>query len=412
MMKNILIVDDESRLLQSLQAGLLIYRNRFKVFTAANGKEAVRILDATPIDLVVTDLKMPEMDGFELLAHIHAKFPSLPAIVMTAFSTPDIEEKLVNGNNLRLLEKPVDFDELANAISEALERDVKEGSLTGISLANFLQLLEMEQKTCLLEVTSKEGQGYIYFNQGELYAAISGKEKGEEAVYKMLLMEDVHIMFKKQPLKQIKKLISKPLFSLLMEGLKRKDEMTSPGEQEPPLPEHIDATLESSDALQEGARSLEAPADETPAAGNLPSVMNNPLIGDEKMAKIEETLGRLKDVEGFMAVGIFTSNGEMAAQVNNSGIKIAEIGSLANDVLLKAQKATGMMDVGRGQTVHIEAPKAHIIAQCYNENADFSVTEAGKAHIHLVLLLAKDGNLAMAKMKLGSVIQEAAAAFR
>lgn len=130
------------------------------------------------------------------------------------------------------------------------------------------------------------------------------------------------------------------------------------------------------------------------------------------MAKIEETLGRLKDVEGFMAVGIFTSNGEMAAQVNNSGIKIAEIGSLANDVLLKAQKATGMMDVGRGQTVHIEAPKAHIIAQCYNENADFSVTEAGKAHIHLVLLLAKDGNLAMAKMKLGSVIQEAAAAFR
>jgi CheY-like chemotaxis protein len=410
MMKNILIVDDESRLLQSLEAGLLIYRNRFKVFTAANGKEAVQILNTTGIDLVVTDLKMPEMDGFELLAHLHAKFPFLPAIVMTAFSTPDIEEKLVNGNSLKLLEKPVDFDELANAISEALERDAKEGSLTGISLANFLQLLEMEQKTCLLEVTSKDSQGFIYFNQGELYAAISGKERGEEAVYKMLLMEDVHIMFKKQPLKQIKRLISKPLFSLLMEGLKRKDEMSSPGEKDHP-PEHVAATSDSSDTPQEGTKALEAPADEMPV-GSFSSVTNNPLIGDEKMAQIEEILGRLKDVEGFMAVGIFTSNGEMAAQVNNSGIKLAEIGSLANDVLLKAQKATGMMDVGRGQTVHIDAPKAHIIARCLNENSDFSATEAGKAHIHLVLIMEKDANLAMAKMKMGSVIQEAAVAFR
>jgi DNA-binding response OmpR family regulator len=411
MMKNILIVDDEARLLQSLEAGLLIYRKRFKVFTAKNGKEAVRILNSTPIDLVVTDLKMPEMDGFELLVHIHAKFPFLPAIVMTAFNTPDIEEKLVNGNSLKILEKPVDFDELANAISEALERDAKEGSLTGISLANFLQLLEMEQKTCLLEVTSKDSQGFIYFNQGELYAAISGKEKGEEAVYKMLLMEDVHIMFKKQPMKQIKRLISKPLFSLLMEGLKRKDEMTSPGEKDSLPPENVAATIDNSDAPQEGAKVPETPADEMPA-GSISSVTNNPLIGDEKMAQIEEILGRLKDVEGFMAVGIFTSNGEMAAQVNTSGLKIAEIGSLANDVLLKAQKATGMMDVGRGQTVHIEAPKAHIIARCHNENADFSATEAGKAHIHLVLIMSKDGNLAMAKMKLGSVIQEAAASFR
>lgn len=417
MMKNILIVDDETRLLKSIEAGLLIYRNRFKVFTATNGKEAVTILDATAIDLVVTDLKMPEMDGFELLVHIHAKFPFLPAIVMTAFNTPDIEEKLVNGNSLRILEKPVDFDELANAISEALERETKEGSLTGISLANFLQLLEMEQKTCLLEVTSKEGQGFIYFNQGELYAAISGKDKGEEAVYKMLLLEDVHITFKKQPLKKIKKLIAKPLFSLLMEGLKRKDELVNTSGEDANVvflpPVHVAQISDSSDEPQERTKTPEAPSqDNENPAGTFSSAMNNPLIGDEKMAQIEEILGRLKDVEGFMAVGIFTSNGEMAAQVNTSGIKLAEVGSLANDVLLKAQKATGLMDVGRGQVVHVEAPKAHIIARCLNENVDFSATEAGKAHVHLVLILAKDANLAMAKMKLGSVIQEVAVAFR
>ena len=412
-MKNILIVDDEVRLLQSIEAGLLLYRKKFKVLTAANGKEAVKVLNATAIDLVVTDLKMPEMDGFELLAYIHGKFPFLPAIVMTAFSTPDIEQKLLNGNSIKLLEKPIDFDELAGAISEALERDAKEGSLTGISLANFLQLLEMEQKTCLLEVTSKESRGFIYFHQGELYAAISGEEKGEEAVYKMLLLDDVLITFKKQPMKQIKRLISKPLFSLLMEGLKRKDEMTNTSGRDSLPPEVAETSLDRSNESQERADlpgRLSQESEE--ATGSSSSAINNPLQGDEKMAQTDEILARLKDVEGFMAVGVFTPNGEMAAQVNNSGIKLAEVGSLANDVLLKAQKATGLMDVGRGQVVHIEAPKAHIFARCLNENADFSASEAGKAHVHVVLIMEKDGNLAMAKMKLGSVIQEVAVAFR
>ena len=130
------------------------------------------------------------------------------------------------------------------------------------------------------------------------------------------------------------------------------------------------------------------------------------------MGKLEDTMGKLADIDGFLAVGVFTPNGEMAAQVNNSGMKLDELGSIANDVLLKAQKATDIMDVGRGQQIHIEAPKAHVLARCFNENTDFSVTEGGKAHVHMVLLLGKDGNLAMAKMKLASIIQEIAPAFR
>lgn len=409
-MKTILIVDDETRLLQSIEAGLLLYRNRFKVVTAKNGRKAVQILDTIGIDLVVTDLKMPEMDGFELLAYIHRKFPFLPAIVMTAFNTPDIEDKLVSGNNLKILEKPVDFDALADAISEALEQEGKEGSLTGISLANFLQLLEMEQKTCLLEVSAKDGQGFIYFHQGQLYAAITGKVNGEEAVYRMLLMEDVHITFKKQPMKKVKRAITKPLLSLLLEGVKRKDETA--GKTGPPSRGKGGQTTGGLVKHQEkkGSSDGHGPNDEK---CGLPSrTTNNSLQGADNMAKVEEVLEKLKDVEGFLAVGIFTPNGEMASQVNNAGIKIAEVGALANDVLLKAQKATGLMDVGRGQTVHVEAPKAHVIAMCLNENADFATTEAGKAHLHVILILAKDGNLAMAKIVLGAVIQEVAGAFR
>ena len=76
------------------------------------------------------------------------------------------------------------------------------------------------------------------------------------------------------------------------------------------------------------------------------------------MATIAEVLEKFKVVDGFQAVGAFSPNGEIVAQCNVASIDLAALGSLANDVLRKAQKATDMMNVGRGQLVHIEAPKA------------------------------------------------------
>ncbi len=396
-MQTILIVDDEPRLLQSIEAGLKVHENSFLVMTAANGEEAVAILSSTPIDLLITDLKMPKMDGFELLVHVSTNYPTLPAIVMTAFSTPDIEQKIEESNSLKLLEKPIDFDELADSIFEILERSSDAGSLTGISLASFLQLLETEKKTCLIEIQSNKEKGYIYFNQGELYSAVFGAIKAEEAVYHMLMYDEVEIRIKKHVKKKYIKTVEKRLFPLLIEGMRRKDEMRSEEEAD-----QLSLLPNNSSELGEYQH----------GKGSLPSLNSKPIEGDHNMSALDETMAKLAEVEGFMAVGIFTPNGEMAAQLNKSGLKLDEIGSLANDVLLKAQKATDLMDVGRGQLVHVEAPKAHIIARCLNENTDFTATEAGKAHMHMVLILAKDGNLAMAKMKLASIIQEAAPNFR
>ncbi|MCP3901724.1 MAG: hypothetical protein GY707_18600, partial [Desulfobacteraceae bacterium] len=139
--------------------------------------------------------------------------------------------------------------------------------------------------------------------------------------------------------------------------------------------------------------------------------------GDKKMAKaeavtMESSLEKFTVVSGFLAAGAFSPNGEVVAEVNASGIKLAEIGALANDVLLKAQKATEIMEVGRGQMVHVEAPKAHIFARCLNESDDYSSTDSGKAHVHMVIIIKSDGNIAMAKMKLEAIIKEVAPFFR
>ncbi len=391
-MNKVLIVDDEVRFLQSIEAGLASYRDRFNVLTAINGREALGILEKEKIDLLVTDLRMPEMDGFALLAHASVTYPFMPAIVMTAFATPEIEERINIGGSAKLLEKPVEFERLAEAILEGLQQEGKEGSVAGFSLANFLQLLSLEQKTCLLNVKNDRIDGYIYLEQGEIAAAVAGASKGEEALFLLLACENVRIIFKKLPQKNIAKVINKPLMSLLMEGMRRIDEES-----------HRLAVAESAESDQQPTP---APITEEKDEPNQPSNEG------EIMSKLEDILNKLRDIEGFMAVGVFTPNGEMAAQVTTSNLKLAEIGSLANDVLLKAQKATDVMNVGRGQVVHIEAPKAHVIARCLNESDDFSESQAGKAHIHLVMLLAKDANLAMGKIKLESIIHQVAESFR
>jgi predicted regulator of Ras-like GTPase activity (Roadblock/LC7/MglB family) len=135
--------------------------------------------------------------------------------------------------------------------------------------------------------------------------------------------------------------------------------------------------------------------------------------GKLQMTEMNKVLEKIKGIGGFMAVGTFSPNGEMVAEVNTSGIKLGELGAIANDVLLKAQKATEMMHLGRGQVVHVEAPKAHIICRCLNEATDFAVTASGRAHLHMVLVLDKeDGNVALGKMKLESMIYKVAEYFR
>ncbi len=388
-MKYVLIVDDEEQLLLTMQAGFEPYKDRFEVITASNGKEATSILGASRINLLVTDLKMPEMDGFELLAFTKNNFPEIPAIVMTAFGTPEIENQLGQAGLIRMLEKPVDFEELTQLILSILEHDSAGGVLTGISLPSFLQLIEMEQSTCLMEIKSADnGQGLLYFNKGALYDAVFGKLSGEEAAFKVLALDDVKISFRTLPSKKLKKRINMSLMNLLMKSAQIKDEMQM--EQE-----------------ETSAPSVE-PVDGNAAQGD----DNMSTKGDDKMADIKEVLEKFKTVDGFQAVGAFSPNGEMVAECNVAGLNLAELGALANDVLLKAQKTTEIMNVGRGQLVHVEAPKAHVITRCLNEATDFASTAAGRAHVHLVLILGKDGNVAMGKMKVSSVIQEVAEFFR
>ncbi|MFC1811683.1 response regulator [Thermodesulfobacteriota bacterium] len=223
-MDTILIVDDSVMLINYLEDAFIKYEDRFSFITANDGLEAIEIIKNKPISLLVTDLQMPRIDGLGLLAYTNKYYPNIPCIVMSAHGSPKIKETLQT-DILQFIEKPFTADQLAEIIISALNMDLPDGSLTGISIASFLQMVEMEQKTCLCEVESAENpKGFFYFKGGELYHAVYGGLKGEEAAMKMIHIENPTINFRKPPDRKISRKIHKDLTGLILESMKRKDE--------------------------------------------------------------------------------------------------------------------------------------------------------------------------------------------
>ena len=223
-MKNVLIVDDEKSLLLSIGVGFEAYKDRFALFTAEDGKKAVKILESNVIDLVVTDIRMPEMDGFELLVYMNSRFPSIPVLVMSAYGTREIQGKFESIGIIGFLDKPVDFDDLVKSIDEGLKLTSQGGTMTGFSVGSFLQLIEMEEKTCLLEVSARGKKGLFYFDHGVLFDAVSGRLIGEQAAIEMIMWNQVSLSFKSLPDKKIMRRINSELMPIMMEASRRKDE--------------------------------------------------------------------------------------------------------------------------------------------------------------------------------------------
>ncbi len=231
-MKNILLVDDEKNFLLSLADMLKVNEDEFAIRTASNGQEAAKIIDSESIDLVVTDLNMPEMDGFELMAHITHANHDIPVIAMTAYGTPEMESRLNNMGAFQYIEKPIDFDSLLHMINEGLKTGSTKGHVAGISLPSFMQLLELDSKTCTLHVTSGKNKGDMFFKDGELLSAKTGKITGQDAAFVIINWDNSEIEIENIcKLKEEDRDINVPMGFLLIESARMKDEQNKPKEE-------------------------------------------------------------------------------------------------------------------------------------------------------------------------------------
>lgn len=236
MIKNVLVVDDDQELLLSLTEGLERYGETFSVLLAGDGQVAVEKLKENTISLVVTDLKMPNMDGFALLAHIMEQYPEIPVIIITAYSTPKMEKLAREGGAVGYIEKPFMIDGLARKIMMTLRKETEGGTLHGVSSGIFLQLIEMEQKTCTIRLVDKSSgkQGVLFFRSGELLDAKSDDLQGESAAYEIFSWDETTISIQNS-CGLDKKKITRDLQAILLEAMRLKDEAAH--RQEPVIEE-------------------------------------------------------------------------------------------------------------------------------------------------------------------------------
>jgi len=115
----ILVVDDDESLRRVTEVQL--QQGGYQVLTAASGQEALELLQKRPVELVVTDLKMPGMSGLELLKRIRADYPELVVIVVTAFGTIETAVEAMRAGAYDYVTKPVHIEELKLTIGRALE---------------------------------------------------------------------------------------------------------------------------------------------------------------------------------------------------------------------------------------------------------------------------------------------------
>jgi CheY-like chemotaxis protein len=123
----ILVVDDDPFVLQSCRK--ILEAEGFKVTAVASAREAIETLELNYADLMITDIKMPEQDGFYLLGKIREKWPlaswpELPVLVMTGYPTPETLRQLKRSGVRKFIPKPFTPDELIAAVRKLGERSV------------------------------------------------------------------------------------------------------------------------------------------------------------------------------------------------------------------------------------------------------------------------------------------------
>jgi CheY-like chemotaxis protein len=369
-MKTVLVVDDEPTVRFALAEGLADRRRGIKVATAGSGLEAITVLESERVDLVLTDLRMPEMDGFELLAHLRRNFAGLPVIVMTALGGSETETRLEGA--VECFTKPFNVPVLKAKVRELLAQRVK-GRVENITLPSFLQLLELERKTCTLAITSLGRAGGLFFRTGRLVGAATGELSGQAAALEIVTWEDADIEIL-DVCPEVETEIGAGLSYLLMEGMRLQDEREN-GQRPHPIA---------------APTAPPAPGESRPARRRRPEL--------DSLGPMAEALKRGRSIKG--ALGLVLVDTETGA--------VADSGSFSERLELGAEMAGAVAELLREQR--------RIVRQTGGSEAleEVLLTTSeryymarglgtGEDHFLLLILDRHQGNLARAQLDLVSI---------
>jgi CheY-like chemotaxis protein len=230
----VLLVDDNPMVLGMLRGALTPLA---MVTTSTDSADALLKAVDDPPDLLVSDYRMPGMDGHQLVEKLKSRPTTAGISVILLASKADISEKLAHHEPVDdFVEKPFFLKEATQRIKRVIDKialekmartapsdGVLRGSLSQMNVIDLVQSLEMGRKSCALTLTNKDDKCEMYFSEGQVTHAKYGSLVGDPAVFKVLRWTDgnFQINFEGKTTEQTTNLNTQ---GLLMEGLRLLDE--------------------------------------------------------------------------------------------------------------------------------------------------------------------------------------------
>jgi CheY-like chemotaxis protein len=224
----ILVVDDDPDLLELYRELLGQLPSRPEIFTANSGARGLALLKSESFRLLICDLKMPKMDGLQVLAIVRRRFPELRTVVLTAAQDEQFRSRAYAlGVDLYWLKPDTqqNLDQFLQCIESLLGRD-NEGGFRGVQSKSLMDIIQMEclaQSSTLLRITRGTLVGRIWIQGGELIDAETEGARGEAAFCRILEWKSG--TFESLPADPAReRTITKPVNALLLETAQAMDE--------------------------------------------------------------------------------------------------------------------------------------------------------------------------------------------
>ena len=183
----ILLLDDDQDILDLYKEMLSSIPSQPEVQTANSGARAIALLENETFTLLISDLKMPKMDGLQLLTIVRKRWPNLRTVVMSALNDEQFKDRAYAMGIDQYLEKPRTGKEI-NYFCECIEALLNKGDAVGAfrgvqskSLMDIIQLECLSQSSSVLKIIAGPVEGRIWIENGEVIDAVAGDATGEEA---------------------------------------------------------------------------------------------------------------------------------------------------------------------------------------------------------------------------------------
>ena len=189
----ILLLDDDEEMLEVFQELLRQLPSKPEIHVSNSGARAIALLESEPFTLLITDLRMPQMDGLQVLGIVRRKYPHLRIIVLTGVLDEEYRSRAYAQGVDLFWQKPggpEEFQLLKDCIESLLDREVRtEGGFRGMqskSLVDLIQLECLSQSSGVLHISQGGVSGKIWVQNGQIIDAATASFTGEEAFREIL----------------------------------------------------------------------------------------------------------------------------------------------------------------------------------------------------------------------------------